>query len=123
MFESKINKSKSKIFIYPNRRGYLNKRGLSTIVTSLLLILLVIVAVGIVWIVVRNVLQGGTEGIFLDKFTIDAQIKNVQVDNQTNSIDLTVKRNSGEGEITGLKFIFYNETASEIIELCSCSIS
>ena len=38
-----------------------NKKGLSTIVATLLIILLTLVAVGIIWIVIRNVVQTGTD--------------------------------------------------------------
>ena len=39
-----------------------NKRGLSTIVVTLIIVLLSLVAVGIVWVVVRNILVGGAAG-------------------------------------------------------------
>jgi len=39
----------------------MEKRGMSVVITTLLIILLVFVALGIVWIVVRNVIQGGAE--------------------------------------------------------------
>ena len=42
------------------RRG---KRGLSTIVATLIIILLVLVATGIIWVVVRNDIKGNAEQI------------------------------------------------------------
>ena len=38
-----------------------NKRGLSTIVVTLILIVLSLVAVGVVWVVVSNLLNTGTQ--------------------------------------------------------------
>jgi len=93
----------------------MQKKGLSTIVTTLIIIVLVLVAIGIVWIVVRNVIQTGTEGVSLNQFTLNAEIMNVDADNVSDNINLTVKRNPGEGEITKIKFIFSTETDSEIV--------
>ena len=52
----------------------MQKRGLSGIVATLLIILLVIVAVGIVWVVVRNVVQEGSEQISFGRFTTNVEI-------------------------------------------------
>jgi len=90
-------------------------RGLSTIVVTLIIILVSLVAVGIIWIVVRNVIQRGSEGIQMGQFTLDAKIKNVNLENISNNVNLTVKRNPGEGAFTGLKFIFYDGRNSEVI--------
>ena len=93
----------------------MNKRGLSLIITTLILIVLVLVAVGIIWFVVKNVISGGAEGIAIGKFIVDAEIQNVNIDNSTNNVSLTVKRKPGKGDITGIKFIFYDGANSEII--------
>ncbi|MCX6746504.1 MAG: hypothetical protein NTU63_00005 [Candidatus Pacearchaeota archaeon] len=93
----------------------MQKKGLSTIVTTLIIIVLVLVAIGIVWIVVRNVIQTGTEGVGLSQFTLNAEIKDVTADNVSDNVNLTVKRNPGEGEISKIKFIFSIETDSEIV--------
>ena len=91
-----------------------NKRALSEIVATLITILLVLVAVGIIWVVVRNVIQQGSEQISLGKLTLSLKIKQVQA-NETNAI-VKVMRNSGEGNITGIKFIFDDEENTEFIE-------
>ena len=72
-----------------------DKRGLSTIVATLLIILLTLVAVGIIWVVVRNVIQGGSEQISLGKFTLDLKISQVQRINDS-ALSITLKRNVGE---------------------------
>ncbi|MFH1607847.1 MAG: hypothetical protein ABIA78_01815 [archaeon] len=91
-----------------------NKRGLSTVITSLIIILLVLVAVGIVWIVIRNVIETGSEEIELGQFTLDLDIKDVSVG--TENISMNIKRNAGKGELTGIKFIFNDGFNSEILE-------
>ena len=88
----------------------LNNRGLSTIVATLLILLLVMVAVGIIWVVVRNVIQSGTEQISLGKYTLDLQIEQVQKISDSQ-INVKLKRNAGDGE-----FVFFKQkTAYEMI--------
>ena len=50
----------------------IKKKGLSTIVITLIIILISLVAVGIIWVVVRNVIQTGTEQVALGQFTLGA---------------------------------------------------
>jgi len=93
------------------------KRGLSTIVSTLLILLLVFVAVGILWVVVRNVVMQGTEQVSLGKFTLDLAIDQVQLNNETNSILIKIKRNPGDGEFVGIKVIVFDEDNSEIFTI------
>jgi len=60
----------------------MKKRGLSAVVTTLLIILLVFVAVGIVWVVVRNVIEGGLEDVNLGAFTTSFDIKSAIVEDE-----------------------------------------
>jgi len=92
----------------------MNKRGLSGVVTSLILILLVLVAVGIVWVVVKNIISEGSEQVSLGMFTVDLEIKNVKVNE--GGVDVKVERKVGQGELTGIKFIISNGVNSETIE-------
>ena len=62
------------------------KRGLSTIVSTLLILLLVFVAIGILWVVIRNVIQDGAEQVSLGKFTLDMKIEQVQISEILNQI-------------------------------------
>lgn len=94
----------------------LNKRGLSTIVATLLIILLTLVAVGIIWVVVRNVIQSGAEQVSLGKFTLNLEIKSVTVNLGSNSVNVRIKRNSGEGEISGIDFIVEDDKNTDVIK-------
>ncbi|MDD5012383.1 MAG: hypothetical protein PHQ66_01930 [Candidatus Nanoarchaeia archaeon] len=93
-----------------------NKRGLSTIIMTLIIILVSLVAVGIFWVVVQNLIKGSSENIGFGSLTLNAEIKGVQIDNSSNNVSLIVKRNTGEGDMTGIKFIFYSDDKNEIIE-------
>ena len=93
----------------------MRKRGLSTVVITLIIILISLVAVGIIWVVVRNVIQTGTKEVTLGQFTLDAKIKDVNVDNIPNNVSLTVRRNPGQGEFSKMNFVFYDGKSSEVI--------
>lgn len=90
------------------------RRAMSTIVVTLILTLLVLVAIGIVWVVARNIIEGGVEDVSLGGFTINLEIKNAYI--EENNLIVDVKRNSGQGNLVGIKFIFYNGTNSEDVE-------
>ena len=94
--------------------NFKKNKGLSTIVSTLLILLLVFVAVAILWVVVRNVISQGTEQVSLGKFTLDLKIEQVSINENSNSVSLKVKRNSGEGEFVGLKIIVSDDDNSDI---------
>jgi len=90
-----------------------NKKGLSTIVTTLILILLVLVAIGIIWVVVRGILEKGSQQIDVSSKCplIDIRV----VSNGTcegTSCTFTVSRSS-DGEEKG---VLYRISAYDGIE-------
>ena len=91
-----------------------NQKGLSAIVSTLIIILIVLVAAGIIWVVVKGIVQEGAEGIELGKFTLDLEIKRAQIENGDVTV-VVVRRNPGEGNYVGMNFIFSDGTDSEII--------
>jgi len=91
-----------------------NTKGLSAVVTTLLIILLSIVAIGIIWVVVRNVISSGSEQINLGQFTLDLSIKNAYIDG--TSVVVGVRRSPGQGDLTGVKFVFFNGTSSSVVQ-------
>ncbi len=54
-------------------------KGLSTIVATLIIILLVLVAVGIIWVVVRNVIEGGAQQIQGSNDCLAVEVKPTKV--------------------------------------------
>jgi predicted esterase len=90
-------------------------KGLSTIVVTLILIVLSLVAVGAVWIVVSNLLKGQSEQVGLDKINFEAGITSLSLDNSSNNVSIAVERKVGEANFVGMKFYFYNETGTEVI--------
>lgn len=92
----------------------MEKRGLSTIVTTLLIILLVIIAIGVIWAVVRNVLQKGSENIGFEGLLIELNIRAASIDGDTAYVQ--VKREAGEGDLVGINFVFSDTDTSKVKE-------
>ncbi len=94
-----------------------NKKGLSTIIVTLILILLSLVAVGIVWVVVSNILQSGTEQTSsgLGQIFLSIGIENVKVESN-GDVSVSVKRNAGEGDLSGINFIVSDGENSQVIK-------
>ncbi len=90
-----------------------NKRGISTIIATLILVLLTIVLIGVVWIVVNNIVTNSTKQI-----SSGAQCLNsaVQVTSAVCSMDgtdcnVTVQRTLGTDAIGGVRLVFINATS------------
>lgn len=99
------------------KRGRLlkNKSGLSAVVTTLIIILLVLVAVGIIWVVIRNVISSGAGQIELSQkcFAVDfSSVSLLPVSGQAGNYSVTLTRSSGGEPITGIKISLFNSTAN-----------
>jgi hypothetical protein len=92
-----------------------DKKGLSMIVSTLLIILLVLVALGIIWGVVRNVLNEGSDEIGLGKFFVNLDVKQAYLEG--DGISVNVERGIGEGELSGMTFVFSDGSNSEVISI------
>ncbi|MFH1586076.1 MAG: hypothetical protein ABIB79_04870 [archaeon] len=85
---------------------YKNNRGLSTVITTLIIVLLVLVAIGIIWVVIRNVIEEAGEDVTAKGECIGAQvnIKSITCTSGGASCDVIVERLSGGGDsIDGVK--------------------
>ena len=84
-----------------------NKRGLSDIVVTLIIIVLALVAVGIVWAVVSNLLKTGTSQANFQFGTLflSLTINNVALDNSGNVL-VTVSKEQGMGIYLQLILLF-----------------
>jgi flagellin-like protein len=81
-----------------------SKRGLSAIVTTLIIILLVFIAIGIVWVVIQDVIKGGTESIDYQSqcLEIGLSVSQAQVLSAT-TISVAVTRSARGEAIDGVK--------------------
>jgi len=84
----------------------MSKKGVSDVITTVLMILIVLAAIGIVWAVVSSFLNNSTEQIdlgagFSQIDIVDNSIKYLPSD----VLELKVKRDSNPGNISGLRVI------------------
>ena len=87
-----------------------SRKGLSDIVTNVLIILLVLVAIGIIWAFVRPAITQGAGQLqgAGDCLTID--VESVTCNAAANTV--TFKRNTGAGALAGVKFIVEKSTGT-----------
>jgi len=95
--------------------NFKKRMGLSAIVTTLIIILLSIVVIGILWVVVKGVIQTNAEKINLGQYTLNVDIKSAQVEGDNSSVSVTVKRNAGMGNFFAMIFVFSDGHNSETI--------
>jgi len=91
----------------------MEKKGLSTVVVSLILIVVALAAVAVVWVIVNNVIGGSTGQVNLQKDCLDVKLTPTRLvcSGATNSTcDVTVERGAGGKAIAGIKLSFTNST-------------
>jgi len=98
----------------------MNQKGVATIVVVVILVALVLVAVGVVWAVISNLIGAGSEDIALNAKCLNIDIKATAVNCTDDSVtdpkgwkcSATFERTgSGTDEIAGIKAVFKNDTA------------
>ena len=94
-----------------------SKRGLSDIVTNVLIILLVLVAVGIIWYFVQPFIRQGAQGIEGSKDCLTMSVTPIMCTFNTTSSNYTVvvNRDTGSGNLQGLKLIFGDGTNTKVV--------
>ena len=94
--------------IQKNKRKEFSKKAVSGVVTTVLLILIVLAAIGILWAVISSFLKQGTQGI---EGAADCFSLQLSIESATNATVLPatvpgatvrVKRLAGEGNITAM---------------------
>ncbi len=88
---------------------------MSTVIASLLVIMIVLIAVITIWIAIKSILSGGTEQISSKKLDTTLDIKKVTI--LKNNVVVSVKKNTGDGEIAKIKFSFNSENKFEYFEV------
>src|SRR3990167_5776507 len=87
-----------------------DKKGVSAVITTLLIILISIVAIAVVWVVIQNLVSEGSSDVSLDRFAFNIVIRSAYIDGQ--DVKISVHRNAGGGDLQGIYFIFHNGTDS-----------
>jgi len=95
-----------------------NKRGLSEVIVTVLIILISIAAIFLVWQFLKPTLKEEAGSINLDKVKVDLEIsRNSLVKSSVNdSFKINVIRNAGEGDLSKIKIRVENETNAAVYE-------
>ena len=86
------------------------KRGLSTVVVSLIMIIIVLGAVTVIWFIVRDIIGEGAEQVSLGSRCLETDVRATKLECTGDVCSVTVKRNPGGDAIGGIKLIFTNST-------------
>lgn len=92
-----------------------NSKGLSDIVTTLIIILLTLVAVGVIWGVVGGLLDKSSGTVSSSSKCLDIDVRATKVINSTidGNYNVTLKRSStGDDVPIGAKIIFYSASGN-----------
>ncbi|MEN7982634.1 MAG: archaellin/type IV pilin N-terminal domain-containing protein [Nanoarchaeota archaeon] len=86
----------------------MDKKGISTIIATIMMILFVLIAAGVVWVVIQNLLAEQTEEISsgLDRITLSIVGSSVNITD--TEVSLTINRDIGKGDLVKIKIILYD---------------
>jgi len=90
-------------------------RGISVVIGTLIAVLLVIIAVSIVWVVIRNVIEKNSNDVSSLAVCIGVNLKITSVEacpSGSTSCDATVTRRSGGDEIEAVRLVITDGTSS-----------
>ncbi|MFH1325292.1 MAG: hypothetical protein ABIH49_00785 [archaeon] len=95
-----------------------NKRGLSAIVITLILVLLGIVAVGVVWVVINNIVQSSSGQVSTGAKCLEISVTATSVvAGAAGEYDVTLRRSATGGDIGGVKMVLFGDTGnSDVVE-------
>jgi len=89
-----------------------NKKGLSTVVTTLIIILLVLVAIGIIWVVVRSVIDDSANQIDINTKCVSSNLELTSASCVSGGACTVSIKKSGGYEFDGLQAVYSSPTDS-----------
>jgi flagellin-like protein len=92
----------------------MNKKGISTIVVTIILIVFVLVAAGIVWVIIQNILESGTSDIGLGVSCLKINLVATKMICSGETCNVTINRKAGGKDIEGVKLIFSNSDSGNV---------
>ena len=95
-----------------------NKKGLSQVVTTVIFVSLALIAIGIVWAVINNLVQEGAEGADIQNkcLSIQLEIESVTCDDNTADCAILINRKAGGGVIDGIRAVITDGTTTESLD-------
>ena len=96
--------------------GKRSRKGLSTVVTTLIIILLVLAAIGIIWGPIKNLLTNSTNSLDQTKcLTFNVVATKAVNTSTTGAYNVTLKRSDAgdsAGDAVGAKLVFYSSSGN-----------
>lgn len=89
-----------------------NKKGMSDIVVTLVIILLSLIAIGVVWVVVNNLIKSGTQSAEINAKCMRVQLEITQVNCNVagTACSVVVKKTGTTDALAGVKVAFSNSS-------------
>ena len=94
-----------------------DKKAISTIVSTILIIGIVLVVLGIIGAIVFGFVRQTTNQISSSKYSVRTGILSANVNFTSNIATMVVERELGMGNLVGLKFIFQDKRSSEVFDI------
>lgn len=92
-----------------------SKQGMSTIIVTIIMIILVLTAVGVIWVIVQGVLEEGSSDIDLNIKCLKVNLVATKLDcAAASTCDVTLNRKSSGDTFDGIKLIFSNSTSGNV---------
>ena len=83
----------------------MNKRGLSAVIISMLLVLLAIVLVGVVWVAISGVVENSRQELEFGQRCLRVDVRPRKAECNDTHCDVSYKRKAGGGEIDGVRIV------------------
>jgi flagellin-like protein len=101
-----------------------NKRGISDIIATLVLVLLTIVLIAIVWVVVSGIVTNSTKQASSGAQCLNSavQISSASCTHAGNNCNVTVQRTLGSDNIGGVRLVFINAASNSSVNDTSGNI-
>jgi len=97
-----------------------NKKGLSGIVTTLIIILLVLAAVGLVWKPISDMLSGGTSSMSKSTLCTGLDFKINKAEVSGTDVEVTIERGAtAKDQDPGVKVVMYDNAGSSVVAATS----
>jgi hypothetical protein len=92
----------------------MKKRGLSTVIVTIIMIFLVLVAIAVVWTIVNKLLENSSSGVSLETACINVNFVATKMICGDEACNVTINRKAGGENVGGLKLIFSNSKTGDV---------
>lgn len=98
----------------------MSKKGVSNVITTIMIVLLGLVAISVVWAIVKNLFSDTEDDISIRGSKVNLKIKDATYSD--GKIQVKVERGIGEGDLVGLRFAISDGTNAEVIKKTNISL-